>query len=53
MLNEKINQISETIDDYKLELNVFNRYGEELDKKYALEIQEKEKNKNKCGLRFC
>ena len=45
MLNEKINQISETIDDYKLELNVFNRYGEELDKKYALEIQEKEKNK--------
>ena len=45
MLNEKVNQISETIDDYKLELNVFNRYGEELDKKYALEIQEKEKNK--------
>ena len=45
MINEKINQISETIDDYKLELNVFNRYGEELDKKYALEIQEKEKNK--------
>ena len=44
MLNEKINQISETIDDYKLELNVFSRYGEELDKKYALEIQEKEKN---------
>ena len=44
-INEKINQLRETIDDHQLELNVFDKYGEELDKKYALEIQEKEKNK--------
>ena len=45
IINEKINQLRETIDDHQLELNVFDKYGEELDKKYALEIQEKEKNK--------
>ena len=45
VINENINKIRDTIDDYQLELNVFNRYGDDLDKKCALEIQEKEKNK--------
>ena len=45
LVNEQINKIRNIIDDYQLEINVYNKYGEELDKKYALEIQEKEKNK--------
>ena len=45
LINEKINNIRNIIDDYQLELNVFNKYGDELDKKYALEIKEKEKNR--------
>ena len=45
IINEKINDIRIAIDDYQLELNVFNKYGDELDKKYALEMKEKEKNK--------
>ena len=45
VINENINKIRDTIDDYQLELNVFNKYGDELDKKYALEMKEKEKNK--------
>ena len=43
--NEEINKKRVIIDDYQLELNVFNKYGDELDKKRALEIKEKEKNK--------
>lgn len=45
LINEKINNIRNIIDDYQLELNVFNKYGDELDKKYALEMKEKEKNR--------
>ena len=45
LTNEKINNIRNIIDDYQLELNVFNKYGDELDKKYALEMKEKEKNR--------
>ena len=45
IINEQINKIRNNIDDYQLEINVYNKYGDELDKKYALEIQEKEKNK--------
>ena len=30
ILNEEINRIRNTIDDYQLEINVFNKYGEEL-----------------------
>ena len=45
LINEKINNIRNNIDDYQLELNVFNKYGDELDKKYALEMKEKEKNR--------
>jgi hypothetical protein len=45
IINEKINDIRIAIDDYQLELNVFNKYGDELDKKYALEMKEKEKNR--------
>ena len=45
LINEKINDIRNVIDDYQLDLNVFNKYGDELDKKYALEIKEKEKNR--------
>ena len=45
IINEKINDIRIAIDDYQLELNVCNKYGDELDKKYALEMKEKEKNK--------
>ena len=45
LINEKINNIRNIIDDYQLELNVFKKYGDELDKKYALEMKEKEKNR--------
>ena len=45
LINEKINNLRNIIDDYQLELNVFNKYGDELDKKTALEMKEKEKNR--------
>ena len=45
LINEHINNLRDTIEDYQLELNVLNKYGDELDVKYALEIKEKEKNK--------
>jgi len=45
IINEKINKLRDDIEEYKLDINVFSKYGDELDKKYALEIQEQEKNK--------
>ena len=45
IINEQINKKRDIIDDYQLDLNVFNKYGDELDKKYALEMKEKEKTK--------
>ena len=45
LINENINKIRDKIDDYQLELNVLNKYGDELDKKYATEMKEREKSK--------
>ena len=50
IINMQINQIRELLDEYKLEINVFNNYGEELEKKYLKEMKEKEKEKNKLEL---
>lgn len=44
-INVEINQIRDLIDEYKLELNVVNNYGEILDKKFMEEMKAKEKNK--------
>ena len=45
LINAQINQILEVIDEYKLEINIYNNYGEILDKKYLKEMKEKEKEK--------
>ena len=44
-INIEINTIREMIDEFKLELNVFNKYGDLLDKKFMEDIKVKEKNK--------
>jgi len=46
-INQQINQIRENIDEYKLEINVCNKYGDLLDKKFLEAMKEKEKEKNK------
>ena len=46
-INQQINQIRENIDEYKLEINVCNKYGDLLDKKFLEGMKEKEKEKNK------
>jgi uncharacterized coiled-coil DUF342 family protein len=33
-INDEINQIRETIDEYKLEINVYDNYGDQLDKQF-------------------
>jgi hypothetical protein len=50
IINMHINQIRELIDEYKLEINVYNNYGDEMEKKYLKEVKEKEKEKNKLEL---
>ncbi len=50
LINMQINEIREIIDEYKLEINVFNNYGDEMEKKYLKEMKEKEKEKNKLEL---
>ena len=45
LINAQINQILEVIDEYKLEINIYNNYGEILDKKYLKEMKEKEREK--------
>ena len=50
IINMQINQIRELIDEYKLEINVYNNYGDEMEKKYLKEVKEKEKEKNKLEL---
>ena len=35
IINEKINKLREDIDEYNLDINVFSKYGDELDKKSA------------------
>ena len=42
IINEKINKLRDEIDEYKLEINVYNKYGDELDKKSALEMKEQQ-----------
>ena len=44
-INDEINQIRETIDEYKLEINVYDNYGDQLDKQFLKELKEKEKEK--------
>ena len=44
-INEQINQIRETIDEYKLEISVYDNYGDQLDKQFLKELKEKEKEK--------
>ena len=46
-INQQINQIRENIDEYKLEINVCNKYGDLLDKKFLEGMKEKEKEKEK------
>ena len=50
IINMQINKIRELLDEYKLEINVLNNYGDELEKKYLKEMKEKEKEKNKLEL---
>ena len=45
IINMQINEIRTTIEELKLEINLFNNYGYEIDKKYIKEIMEKEKSK--------
>lgn len=45
MINEQINQIREMIDEYKLEISVYENYGDQLDKQFLKEMKEKEKEK--------
>ena len=42
-INSQINEIREMLEEYKLELNVYNNYGDVLDKKFLEEIKEKTK----------
>ena len=42
-INSQINEIRELLEEYKLELNVYNNYGDVLDKKFLEEIKEKTK----------
>ena len=44
-INVQINQIRETIDEYKLEISVYDNYGDQLDKQFLKELKEKEKEK--------
>lgn len=46
-INFEINEIRDLIEEYKLELNVVNKYGDILDKKFMEEMKGKEKEKNK------
>ena len=44
-INIEINAIRKKIEEFKLDLNVFNKYGDLLDKKFMDDIKQKEKNK--------
>ena len=43
IINKQINEIRSIIDELKLEINLFNNYEDEIDKKYLKEIMEKDK----------
>ena len=45
LINTEVNQIRDDIDEHKLELNVYDNYGDYLDKKYMKQLKEKEKEK--------
>ena len=44
-INDQIIQIRETIDEYKMEISVYENYGDQLDKQFLKELKEKEKEK--------
>ena len=45
LINAEVNQIRDDIDEHKLELNVYDNYGDYLDKKYLKKLKEKEMEK--------
>jgi hypothetical protein len=44
-INDEINQIREAIDEYKMEISVYENYGDQMDKQFLKELKEKEKEK--------